>query len=192
MQCFNIYLTGVGGQGIGLLSEVILRAVDHAGHAVKAVDTHGLAQRGGIVVSQIRLGTGVHTPLIAPGTSDLALALERHEALRAAAFQLRQGGTLLWYDAVWQPLGVRLGQHPAVEQADVQDFCAARGIRAQRVAIEDLGDARMQNMALLGHLAHMEIVPAVTVAHYRQAMEDLMSGAMLEQNLALFDRLQRG
>ena len=56
MNIFNIHLCGVGGQGIGLLSEIILRAADHAGHAAKAVDTHGLAQRGGIVVSQIRLG----------------------------------------------------------------------------------------------------------------------------------------
>ena len=53
MKKFNIYLTGVGGQGIGLISEILLRAADYAGFNVKSVDTHGLAQRGGIVVSQI-------------------------------------------------------------------------------------------------------------------------------------------
>jgi indolepyruvate ferredoxin oxidoreductase beta subunit len=83
MNIFNIYLSGVGGQGIGLLSEIILRAADHAGHAAKAVDTHGLAQRGGIVVSQIRLGASAHSPLIPAGQADLAIGLERHEALRA-------------------------------------------------------------------------------------------------------------
>ena len=46
MQAFNIYLCGVGGQGIGLLSEILLRAADYAGYCAKAVDTHGLAQRG--------------------------------------------------------------------------------------------------------------------------------------------------
>ena len=59
MKAFNIYLTGVGGQGIGLISEIIMRAADHGGHPVKSVDTHGLAQRGGIVVSQIRIGETV-------------------------------------------------------------------------------------------------------------------------------------
>ncbi|MBW2538534.1 MAG: 2-oxoacid:acceptor oxidoreductase family protein, partial [Deltaproteobacteria bacterium] len=54
MNSFNVYMTGVGGQGIGLLSEILLRAADHAGHTVKGVDTHGLAQRGGIVVSSLR------------------------------------------------------------------------------------------------------------------------------------------
>ena len=47
MEAFNAYLIGVGGQGIGMLSEILIRAADHAGHRVKAVDTHGLAQRGG-------------------------------------------------------------------------------------------------------------------------------------------------
>jgi pyruvate/2-oxoacid:ferredoxin oxidoreductase beta subunit len=64
MKAFNVYLTGVGGQGIGLIGEIILRAADHGGHPVKSVDTHGLAQRGGIVVSQIRFGENVFSPLI--------------------------------------------------------------------------------------------------------------------------------
>ena len=76
MKPFNIYLTGVGGQGIGLLIEILLRAADHAGFPVKGVDTHGLAQRGGIVVSQIRIGEEAHSPLIRQGEADLVVALE--------------------------------------------------------------------------------------------------------------------
>jgi len=60
-------MIGVGGQGIGLLSEVLLRAVDYAGLRVKAVDTHGLAQRGGVVVSNLRMGDNVFSPLIPGG-----------------------------------------------------------------------------------------------------------------------------
>ena len=71
MTNFNVYLTGVGGQGIGMLSEIILRAADKAGYPVKAVDTHGLAQRGGVVVSQVRIGDNVHTPLIPLCNHDL-------------------------------------------------------------------------------------------------------------------------
>ncbi|HSO18190.1 MAG TPA: 2-oxoacid:acceptor oxidoreductase family protein, partial [Desulfosarcina sp.] len=107
MKTFDIHLAGVGGQGIGLISEIILRAADHAGHPVKSVDTHGLAQRGGIVVSQIRIGEPAFSPLIAPGRAHLAICLERHEALRAAGTALREGGSLVYYDTVWQPLSVR-------------------------------------------------------------------------------------
>ena len=92
MKAFNIYLTGVGGQGIGLISEVILRAADHGGHPVKSVDTHGLAQRGGIVVSQIRIGENVFSPLVPAGQADLVISLERHEALRAAGTVLKDKG----------------------------------------------------------------------------------------------------
>lgn len=54
MKAYNIHITGVGGQGIGLLSQALLRGIDHAGITAIAVDTHGLAQRGGVVVSRIR------------------------------------------------------------------------------------------------------------------------------------------
>ena len=109
MKQFDIYLSGVGGQGIGLLSETILRAADYAGHHVKGVDTHGLAQRGGIVVSQIRIGRDVHTPLVARHQADLMISLERHEALRALTGYAKQGAAMIYYNTVWQPLDVRLG-----------------------------------------------------------------------------------
>jgi indolepyruvate ferredoxin oxidoreductase, beta subunit len=83
MTQFQIYLIGVGGQGIGLLSETILRAIDHAGIPVKSVDTHGLAQRGGTVSSHIRLGEQIYSPLIREGSADFFLALEILEAYRA-------------------------------------------------------------------------------------------------------------
>ncbi|HSA34529.1 MAG TPA: 2-oxoacid:acceptor oxidoreductase family protein, partial [bacterium] len=92
----NIYITGVGGQGIGMLAEALIRAADHAGLAVKGVDTHGLAQRGGIVVSHLRIGDEVYSPLIPEGDADIAVALERHEALRALNGFVKDGGTLVW------------------------------------------------------------------------------------------------
>ena len=89
IKAFNIYLCGVGGQGIGMLSEILLRAADYAGHPVKGVDTHGLAQRGGIVISHLRLGPGVHSPLTLENGADLVIALEKHEALRGVQDALR-------------------------------------------------------------------------------------------------------
>ena len=187
MDAFNIYLAGVGGQGIGLLSEIILRAGDHAGLPVKGVDTHGLAQRGGIVKSQIRMGKDAHAPLIAERNADLVVALERHEALRAMNIALKDRGTLIYYNAVWQPLDVRLGRDPEISVQMLEDAAQAREIKAIQVYDPDLPDARMQNIALLAVIAQGELVPGVRVEDYTRAMDDLMAGRMLATNRNVFD-----
>ena len=192
MDAFNIYLAGVGGQGIGLLSEIILRAGDHAGLAVKGVDTHGLAQRGGIVKSQIRIGRDVYAPLIPEGSADLVVALERHEALRAMNLALRDGGTLIYYDTAWQPLDVRLGRTDEVSGQAVAGEAEKRGIKVFRVYDPTLPDARMQNIALLAVIAENQLIPGVTVTDYMQAMEDLMAGRMLTTNKTLFEEQLAG
>ncbi|MDX9788814.1 MAG: 2-oxoacid:acceptor oxidoreductase family protein [Desulfobacterales bacterium] len=190
MDPFNIYLIGVGGQGIGLLSEVILRAADHAGHPVKGVDTHGLAQRGGIVKSQVRIGAEANSPLIMRGAADLVVALERHEALRGMNSALRDKGTLLYYNTVWQPLAVRLNRAEEVGEETIQKACAQRNIRVITVFQEDLTDARMQNIVLLAHIDKLRLIPKISTPHYHSAMSDLMDGRMLEKNRALFDALR--
>lgn len=186
METFNIHLTGVGGQGIGLLSEVILRAADHAGHDVKGVDTHGLAQRGGIVVSQIRIGKTVFSPLIPAGTADLVIALERHEALRGLNGMLRDGGVLIYYNTVWQPLEVRLGQAGEAGLEVIAAECAKRSVTEYRVLDPSLVDARMQNMAILAVVAEKRLIPGLDEGHFEKAMEDLMGSAMLEKNRRVF------
>lgn len=190
MDQFNIYLIGVGGQGIGLLSEVILRAADHAGHPVKGVDTHGLAQRGGIVKSQVRIGAGVNSPLIMKGAADLVVALERHEALRGVNTVLRDGGTLIYYNTVWQPLAVRLNRAEEVGEETLRAVCGRRNIREVVVFKEDLSDARLQNIVLLAHIDKLGLIPDITTTHYHTAMADLMDGRMLEKNRALFDAVR--
>ena len=187
MKQFNLYLSGVGGQGIGLLSETILRAADHAGHRVKAVDTHGLAQRGGVVVSQIRIGSEVHTPLVPRYQADLIISLERHEALRALTQYAKSGATLIYYNTVWQPLDVRLGDAREVSVETLENQCRQMEVNAIKVYHPDLEDVRMQNMALLARIDKEGLVPGVTSDHYRQAMEDLMAGTMLKKNMALYE-----
>lgn len=186
MQPFNIYLCGVGGQGIGLLSEILLRASDYAGYCAKAVDTHGLAQRGGTVISQIRLGEIVHTPLIPEQAADLVVALERHEALRAMQVALRDGGTLVYYDTVLQPLGVRLGTEVETSSDLIDKVCAQRGIAAHRVSRMDIPDTRMENIIVLSRIHRHKLIPGLETGHFLQAMEDLLSGAIFEANLLLF------
>jgi indolepyruvate ferredoxin oxidoreductase beta subunit len=178
-------MCGVGGQGIGLLSEILLRASDYAGYAAKAVDTHGLAQRGGIVISQIRLGDEVFTPLIPERTADLVIALERHEALRGMQVALRDHGTLIYYNTVLQPLGVRLGTDPEISVDDIDRACAERGITAYGVLQPELPDPRMQNIVVLAHLNRRGLIPGLNTEHIQQAMEDLLSDTMLTANLQL-------
>ncbi len=183
---FDIYMIGVGGQGIGLLSEALVRAADLAGHVVRGVDTHGLAQRGGTVVSNLRLGPEAHSPLVRPGSADLVIALERHEAVRGGAEFLKSEGTLVYYDASWQPLAVRLRREAAATKADVQRIATARHARLLRVYDSGLPDSRMQNVVVLATLAREHLVPEVTAEHYEQALGELLRGDVLDANVALF------
>ena len=187
MKSFNIYLTGVGGQGIGLLSEILLRSADHAGLKVKAVDTHGLAQRGGIVISHLRFGEKVFSPLIFRNQTDLVIALERHEALRGLNAALKDNGTLIYYDTSWQPLEVRINAADPVTKEMIHRICLKRNIRDLTVFKAGLKDARMQNMIVLANIEKNKLIPGIKKAHYYEAMEDLMQGTMLKTNLKLFE-----
>jgi indolepyruvate ferredoxin oxidoreductase beta subunit len=188
MKPMNIYLCGVGGQGIGLLSEIMIQSCLKAGYTVKGVDTHGLAQRGGIVFSNIRLGEGVHTPMIAPGEADLILGLERLEAYRGVVSMLREGGSVVYYDCEYQPIHVRMGKakYPAVE--DLSEAVAKRHGHVQRVHIEELPDARMQNVALLGRVATMGVIDGLTPQIVEQSLREVLPAAVIEANLIVLHR----
>jgi len=186
MKPFNVFMIGVGGQGIGLLSEVLMRAADDAGLRVKAVDTHGLAQRGGVVISNLRIGDNSFSPLIASNQADLVVALERHEALRGLKLAARDGSTLVYYNTVWQPLDVRLNLAEVVTEADITRVCQSRQINEYRVFQPDLADIRMQNVAVLATIHAKRLIPGVAEENYRQALDDLLQGNVREQNLQLF------
>jgi len=82
----NIILTGVGGQGILMASEIISEAAVQVGYDVKKSEIHGMAQRGGSVNSHVRFGEKIYSPLVMKGDCDLLLAFEKLEALRMASF----------------------------------------------------------------------------------------------------------
>lgn len=191
MKSFNVYLTGVGGQGIGLLSEILLRAADHASLKVKAVDTHGLAQRGGIVISHLRFGENVFSPLIFRNQADLVVALERHEALRSIKTALKNNGTLIYYDTAWQPLDVRIKSVAPVSKEMIQHACKKQNIKEITVFKAGLANARMQNMVVLANIDRYGLIPGVEKKHYISAMDDLMGGSILEANLNLFEEERR-
>ena len=184
---FNIHITGVGGQGIGLLSQAILRGIDHAGINAIAVDTHGLAQRGGVVVSRIRCGNNVHSPMIMQHSADLVLAMEIHEALRGISYAMKKGGALVYLDVSWQPLPVRLGLDREITDIDIKSACKALDAASIKVTTENMENSQMQNMAILGTIAKYKTIPGVLKTHYDQAIEDLLSGSMLTKNRAVLD-----
>ena len=93
----SITLVGVGGQGTILTSDLLALAAMHAGFDVKKSEIHGMSQRGGSVVSQVRYGQLVRSPIIPEGATDVLVAFERNEALRFAHL-LKPGGILLVND----------------------------------------------------------------------------------------------
>lgn len=186
MSVFNIYLCGVGGQGIGLLAAALAQAAEKAGLEVRACDTHGLAQRGGVVSSHIRLGAGALTPLVPEGGADLVLALERLEALRGAAQYLKKGGRVIYYDTAYQPVIVRMGKAKYPETAEVAAEVAALGGTAEAVKVEGLRDPRMQNSALLGRVAALGAVPGLPADAIEGTLREIVPPALLEENLGLF------
>ena len=90
----SIFITGVGGQGIILASEVLSETALAAGYDVKKSEVHGMAQRGGSVISAVRFGKKVYSPLITKGEADIILAFEKLEALRQIDF-LNTEGTMI-------------------------------------------------------------------------------------------------
>jgi len=186
IKTFSVFMVGVGGQGIGTLSEVLIRAVDYSGQKCVGVDTHGLAQRGGVVSSHLKIGN-VNSPLVIPGEVDLVIALERHEAMRGLSY-LKPGGTLVYYDTSWQPLPVRLGREKEVQNVEIDNFAKENNINVFRV-FYNLPDVRMQNTAVLATIAKYNLIPKVKPEHYLKAMEDLMSEKVYILNKEVFEKI---
>jgi indolepyruvate ferredoxin oxidoreductase beta subunit len=188
MSVFNVYLTGVGGQGIGLLSGALGAAIVDAGHPLRGCETHGLAQRGGVVVSHLRLGTGAFAPRVPPGQADLVVSLERLEALRGAVNMLKPGGTVIYYDAQYQPLAVRMGEAAYPSAADLEAELARKGGTLERVFDEALTDPRMQNVVLLGRVAALGVIEGVTPERLEKAIAASVPAKLLERNLEVYRR----
>lgn len=188
MKKMNIYLCGVGGQGIGLLAEALSHACLKAGYNIRGSDTHGLAQRHGTVVSHLRIGDELFAPQIPPGKADLIIGLERLETLRAICSMLNRGGTVVYYDAVYQPIQVRTGQERYPDCEQLEKAVDARQGRMERVFLDDLANPQMQNMALLGRIASIGAVPGVTSGILTEAIEGVVPAALLTPNLEVFNK----
>ncbi len=150
----GIVLVGVGGQGILLATQIAARAALIAGHDLKTNEVHGMAQRGGSVVAQIRYGVKVYSPLVPEGSARALLSLERIEALRFAGFLAPDGLAVVSSQAI-VPVTVSSGQ--ASYPADAEDRLRRRFPRLVYVDAvgggEKLCDTRVANVVLLGALS---------------------------------------
>jgi indolepyruvate ferredoxin oxidoreductase beta subunit len=147
----NIILVGVGGQGVLLVSTIIAEAAIRAGMDVKTNEVHGMAQRGGSVLAQVRFGETVYSPLVWEGTADILVALEEVEALRHAHF-LKKGGLAVVSAQRIIPVTVSSGkaQYPAdIEARLARAFSNLIVLDALKTAHE-IGNAKAANIVTLG------------------------------------------
>ncbi len=150
----DIIICGVGGQGIILASEILASVFLRAGHDVKQSEVHGMAQRGGSVISHLRYGDKVYSPVIDAGGADLILSFELLEALRQISY-LKKDGTVVVNTQRILPPSVALGQeeYPSDPVAEMRRM----GVRVFPVdALEiagKLGEVRVVNTIMTGCLS---------------------------------------
>lgn len=125
---YDIFLVGVGGQGVLTIGDLITEAAIQHGIPANFYPTKGMAQRGGFVKAQLRLGREMVGPQIPEKHADLAIAMELSEALKAVRY-VRTGGEFVLLAHVWQPAAVMLGKAPYPALADVQAQIKAAGVK---------------------------------------------------------------
>lgn len=150
----NVLLVGVGGQGVLLISSIIAQAAIASGLDVKTNEVHGMAQRGGSVLAQVRFGPKVYSPLVWEGTVDILISLEKVEALRYAHY-LKPGGLAVVSTQVIVPVTVSSGK--ASYPADIDDRLRNVFTRLEMVDAEGIahraGSVKAANVVVLGAAA---------------------------------------
>jgi indolepyruvate ferredoxin oxidoreductase beta subunit len=150
----NILLSGVGGQGVILASYILSQAAMAEGYDVKQSEVHGMSQRGGSVISHLRFGSRVSSPLVTIGVADLLLSFEPLEALRYYHW-LRPGGQLVYNSLRVNPSTVAAGLAAYPDDVDAriaEVWPDARRVDATALATE-AGTAKAANIVLLGAIA---------------------------------------
>lgn len=180
----NIMIVGVGGQGTLLTSRILGNLAVRAGYDVKLSEVHGMAQRGGSVVTFVRYGEQVAEPIVEEGQADVLIAFERLEALRYLHY-LKKDGVAVVNDWRIDPITVVTGaaQYPEGILDTLRASCRTVAVDAARRA-KEMGAPKSFNVIVLGAAARYmgfakedwlavikETVPPKTVAVNREAFE---------------------
>jgi len=188
MTC-DILLTGVGGQGVLTIGDLLLRAAFAADVPISLCPTKGMAQRGGFVKVEVRLGREGIGPRIGEREADLVVGMERSEAVMGIPY-VKPNGTFVLFDHVWEPTGVMLGADPYPELDPVTE--AIRSAASKLIVLDpaDLpavgGRTARPNLYVLGA---MIATPALGELLEIEVVERVLAGRwpqVAEQNLAVF------
>lgn len=184
----DVLLIGVGGQGIILASDILGEVAIAAGYDVKKTDTIGMAQRGGSVVSHVRIASRVWSPLIKEGDADILLAFEKLEAARWASY-LKSGGLAIVNNHAIPPLSVSLGtsQYPANQE--VADILKQRTDKIYfldgTAKAKELGDIRTLNILMLGYVS--SLLP-IKLEIWQDCISKTLPPKILDINVRAFEQ----
>lgn len=180
----NIMIVGVGGQGTLLASRILGNAVISEGYDVKVSEVHGMSQRGGSVVTYVKYGDKVFSPIIDRGEADMILAFEKLEAARALPY-LKEGGTVILNDREIAPMPVITGaaEYPDGLVADIASKAKVIAIDALSLSLE-AGSAKAVNVVLIGVLARSSDISKEV---WIQTIKDTVPAKFLDLNLKAFE-----
>ena len=180
----NIMIVGVGGQGTLLASRILGNAVISEGYDVKVSEVHGMSQRGGSVVTYVKYGDKVFSPIIDRGEADMILAFEKLEAARALPY-LKEGGTVILNDREIAPMPVITGaaEYPDGLVADIAAKAKVVAIDALSFSLE-AGSAKAVNVVLIGVLARSSDISKEV---WIQTIKDTVPAKFLDLNLKAFE-----
>ena len=189
MEEFNIVIAGVGGQGILLAAEIMGTAAVNEGLNVRVSEIHGMAQRGGAVVSNVRIGDKAAAPTVLDGRADVILGFEPLETLRNMKFASEKTLVLMSDEMIF-PSGVADGstKYPSLEEVvrQVEGFTKnVIVVEAARMAVET-GNILTRNIVMIGALAAAGKVP-LKIANVKNALRELVPAKYLEANVKAFE-----
>lgn len=154
METKNIMIVGVGGQGSLLASKLLGKLLLTRGYDIKVSEVHGMSQRGGSVVTYVRFGDKVYSPIIDKGEADFIVSFELLEAARWTEY-LKEGGIIVANTQKINPMPVIIGAAEYPER--LEEKIRAEGIRLEAFdalsLAEEAGSAKAVNIALMGKLS---------------------------------------
>lgn len=190
----SILICGVGGQGILLASDILAEVALEAGYDVKKSEVHGMAQRGGSVVSHIRYGEKVYSPLIGRGGADVILSFEKLEALRNIGYLSPHGFVILNnLEILPLPCASGLESYPSQIVEKLRGFTKKVELVDGLKLAKRAGSSKTVNVVLLGSLARNLDLP---YEDWLRVIERRVPKKMVEMNrdafqLGFFQRTQR-
>lgn len=185
MKTKNIMIVGVGGQGTLLASKLLGQVLITQGYDVKVSEVHGMSQRGGSVVTYVRFGEKVYSPVIDRGEADIILSFEKLEAARWLEF-LKHGGQIITNTQEMEPMPVITGAAKYPDNLIEKMQAAGAKVEAKdflSVAVE-AGSAKAVNIALMGKLS--TYFPEIGEEKWMEAMETIVPEKFLEMNKKAF------